>query len=132
MSIAETLAVMPAEQLIDLVRRGLDDDEEAARAATRGPWWVDTPSAAWGEDVDPRVSAVTGEVATLPHHLNGGLNALHVERHDPARVLRDADSRRRTLVRCEEELLSGIPRLVHFAQETLRDMARPYLDQETP
>ncbi|WP_433225559.1 hypothetical protein [Actinomadura formosensis] len=55
-----------------------------------------------------------------------------LDRWEQARVLCKLDSRRRTLVRCQEELLSDIPRLVHFAQVTLRDMARPYLDQETP
>ena len=30
-----------------------------------------------------------------------------------------------------EELLSDIPRLVHFARKTLRDMARPSLDRRS-
>ncbi|MGP4030068.1 DUF6221 family protein [Actinomadura sp. 3N407] len=59
-------------------------------------------------------------------------DAFHAARWEPARVLREIDSRRRTLVRCEEELLSGIPRLVHFAEQTLRDMTRPHLDRERP
>lgn len=147
MNIAETLAAMPAEALIDLIRRGLDDDEEAAGAAInhtgRWRWEHDTgdmcndPECPYGELVDEARpdEAIAGTVLMQVHGYDvkapweGGP---HIARHDPSRVLADVDSRRRTLVRCEEELLSGIPRLVHFAQETLRDMARPYLDQEAP
>lgn len=48
---------------------------------------------------------------------------------NPARVLREIDARRRTLIRCQEEMLSGIPRLAHFAKQTLQEMALPYADR---
>ncbi|MGP4030069.1 hypothetical protein [Actinomadura sp. 3N407] len=38
MSVAETLAAMHTEALIDLVRCGLDDDEETARQAANRRW----------------------------------------------------------------------------------------------
>lgn len=41
-------------------------------------------------------------------------------------ILAEVDAKRRTLLRCEEALLTGNPMLVHFAQETLREMALPY------
>ncbi|WP_031171594.1 DUF6221 family protein [Streptosporangium roseum] len=43
-----------------------------------------------------------------------------------SRTLRDIEAKRRTLARCQEEMLSGIPRLVHFATQTLKEMALPY------
>lgn len=55
--------------------------------------------------------------------------AAHVIRHDPARVLREVEAKRRTLIRCQEEMLSGIPRLVHFAKQTLREMALSFADR---
>lgn len=131
MNAAETLAAMPAGELIDLIRRGLDADEEAAK---RVPQPYRLYVSAEGRVAEPLENDDEGGYAQwadgadrMPNHItNWDLI------YDPARVLVDVDSRRRTLVRCEEELLSGIPRLVHFAQETLRDMARPYLTQETP
>jgi len=53
----------------------------------------------------------------------------HIARHDPARVLRETDAKRRTLLRCGEEMFSGIPRLVHFAKQTVREMAAVYEDR---
>jgi hypothetical protein len=53
----------------------------------------------------------------------------HVAEWDPARVLREIDAKRRTLVRCQEELWSGTPRLVHFAKQTVREMAAVYADR---
>ncbi|MFE3452400.1 DUF6221 family protein [Nonomuraea sp. NPDC059194] len=47
---------------------------------------------------------------------------------DPRRVQRDIEAKRRILVRCQEEMLSGIPRLVHFAKQTLWEMAQPDAD----
>jgi hypothetical protein len=48
---------------------------------------------------------------------------------DPARVLREIDAKRRTLIRCEEEMASGVPRLTHFAKQTVREMAAVYEDR---
>lgn len=45
---------------------------------------------------------------------------------DPARVLREIDAKRRTLVRCEETLPAANPMLVHFAKQTIRELALPY------
>ncbi|MEV7805028.1 DUF6221 family protein [Microbispora sp. NPDC088329] len=64
------------------------------------------------------------------HQRHPARYADHIEDNDPAYVLADVDSKRRILVRCEEEMLSGIPRLVHFAQQTLRELALPYADRD--
>lgn len=47
----------------------------------------------------------------------------------PARVLREIDSKRRTIIRCEEAMASGNPMLTHFAKQTVREMALPYRDR---
>lgn len=53
-------------------------------------------------------------------------DAPHIAAWSPARVLREIDGRRRTLVRCEEAMASGMPVLTHFAKQTLREMALGY------
>lgn len=44
----------------------------------------------------------------------------------PVRVLAEIAAKRHTLVRCQEEMLSGGPRLVHFAKQTVWEMSAPY------
>lgn len=46
------------------------------------------------------------------------------------RIARDVEAKSRTVPRCHEEMLSGIPRLVHFAKQTLWEMVQPYTDHE--
>ena len=53
-------------------------------------------------------------------------DAPHIATWSPARVLREIDGKRRTLVRCEEAMASGMPVLTHFAKQTLREMALGY------
>lgn len=65
---------------------------------------------------------ITGDV--------GVERADYIAHYDPARMLRDVQARRHTLVRCQEEMLSGIPRLVHFAKQTLWEMAQRDADHE--
>jgi hypothetical protein len=75
--------------------------------------------------------------AFRPHRVVGGLDPLldktvaaHIANHDTARTLRDVQARRKTLVRCQEEMLSGIPRLVHFAKMTAWEMAQRWSDHK--
>lgn len=49
--------------------------------------------------------------------------ATHIAEWDPARVLRETDAKRRTLIRCQEAMSAASPMLVHFAKQTLREMA---------
>lgn len=53
-------------------------------------------------------------------------DAPHIAAWSPSRVLREIDGKRRTLVRCEEAMASGMPVLTHFAKQTLREMALGY------
>lgn len=104
---------------IQFLRDRLDEDELVARGASRPPWKRDYHAAFMhGIKSADDVSLFSG--------LMSSPDVKHVVRHDPARVLSDVDAKRRTLARCEEALLAANPMLVHFAQETLREMALPY------
>lgn len=109
--------------LVQWLTACLDEDERIARAATPGPW----------ERVPERVGWLASEEYWSVVDCSGTPaareNAEHVAAHDPARVLRDIDRDRRILIRCQEEMLSGIPRLVHFAKQTLREMALSFEDR---
>ncbi|TDD93323.1 DUF6221 family protein [Actinomadura rubrisoli] len=111
--------------LIALITRGLDQDEARAKACLR-----EVGSVRKGEMYDD--GSGPAEQDEYPHypHASGPAELAFMARCRPAEVLRDIQAKRHILVRCEEELLSGIPRLVHFAEQTLREMARPYLAQE--
>lgn len=111
--------------LVDFVRARLDEDEEMASAASPGPWATNAEH--------DEVTAVDGETVADGFALsNRQLRATvdHIARHDPSRVLSDVDSARRTLVRCQEEMLSSIPRLIHFAQMTVWEMAQRWSDHK--
>jgi hypothetical protein len=122
--------------LVQWLRAQLDEDERIALDAGGDRWSHHGGSLMWPTERGPRDAVVTyngsavGCIAiTNPVHGDGAPEAVHIAEHDPARVLREIDARRRTLIRCEEEMLSGIPRLVHFAKQTVREMALPYEDR---
>lgn len=116
----------------------LDTDAEAARAADvkegDPAWWV-SPVLADGDAYTVRSERDNAPIARVRRlygddgHtvvLDGRAVAEHIAANDPARVLREIDAKRRTLIRCQEEMMSGIPRLVHFAKQTAWEMAQPY------
>jgi hypothetical protein len=113
------------DDLITFLRAQLDEDERIARAATLGPW-VQSGIGDYGWTVDFGCPGAGVETADTEQGL---ADASFIAAHNPARVLRDIDAKRRTLVRCEEEMFSGIPRLVHFAKQTVREMALPFADR---
>ncbi|MFI8301540.1 DUF6221 family protein [Streptomyces nigra] len=116
----------------DLVRwlgEQLDEDERIARAAGndrvaptpwRGESWDDAVL-----DGDGLVDANGDGIALV----KGERVRAHILQHDPARVLREIDAKRRTLVRCEEAMLTASPMLVHFAKQTAWEMAQPCADR---
>ncbi|MEU3098534.1 DUF6221 family protein [Streptomyces sp. NPDC006967] len=106
------------DDLVEWLRAQLDEDERTARAATPGPWRAGVRS---GFD------AVDGDGWTVCNASD--VDVAHIARHDPARVLREIDAKRRTLIRCEEAMLSASPMLVHFAKQTAWEMALPYADR---
>lgn len=91
------------------------EDKEIARMAerfaaevglndNRWQWWTTSGMRIAGMERGPR-----GSVECSPKH-----------------ALEDCDVRGRIITRCQEEMLSGIPRLVHFAKQTLWEMSAPY------
>ncbi|MFC4120925.1 DUF6221 family protein [Nonomuraea zeae] len=132
------------DELIAFVRARLDEDEQAARDATPGPWSYD-PGKEW-YDGDDFVTMTNGQEfvgygGTSPFrgaicitgeagHAQSARDADYIARHDPARTLRDVRARRRTLDRCQEGLLSGDPRLAGFAAAAVREMAQRWDDHD--
>lgn len=96
----------------------LDEDERTARAAHAPNWSTDGRR---GLHYGVGDGWMTDALTTA--------DADHIARHDPARVLREIDAKRRTLIRCEEAMLSANPMLVHFAKQTAWEMAQPYADR---
>ncbi|MEH0417857.1 DUF6221 family protein [Streptomyces sp. B21-083] len=99
----------------------LDDEERVARAAAEddGPGW----------HYDGRAVLTCREgdmVAVGSQDFMEAERGTHIAAHDPARVLRDIDGRRRTLLRCQEAMPAANPMLVHFAKQTVREMARSF------
>ncbi|MGR6922587.1 DUF6221 family protein [[Actinomadura] parvosata] len=118
------------DELLGFAHARLDEDEQTAQACAGAPWAIEVPPMLhvsvkarqeskwkWGK---------LGYVATVERDEDRA----HIARHDPARTLRDVQARRKTLLRCQEEMLSGIPRLVHFARMTVWEMSQRWNDHE--
>lgn len=95
------------DDLVAFIRARLDEDEASARAATAGPW-RNAPTArhhltasgrseeavfAAPRDTGALVVATTGEA----RERRNLVNAEHITRHDPARVLREVEAKRQLL-----------------------------------
>jgi len=81
--------MMSAVTIVEFLRARLDEDEAAAKAASPGPWHV-------GEDGD-EVMAVDEVKVTAGFALSNRqllATTVHIARHDPARVLREVESKR--------------------------------------
>jgi hypothetical protein len=77
-------------ELVEWLRARLDEDEQVAREASPGEWRPDAaPDGRWyidpGHDTDD-----VGQAARRA-------DAEHIARHDPARVLREVEAKRRIL-----------------------------------
>ncbi|MFF7130363.1 DUF6221 family protein [Streptomyces sp. NPDC008240] len=85
------------DELVRWLTACLDEDEQIARAATPGPWTVD--SATYAERIDSPDGPVIaggrwgGEASVF----ESTEDALHIAAHDPARVLREIDPDRQLL-----------------------------------
>ncbi|WP_333742672.1 DUF6221 family protein [Streptomyces ardesiacus] len=130
------------DDLVQWLRAQLDDDERTARAATEGPWSVDDDS--YAEAIyaaDRRTTVVAGgrwggEASVF----ESTEDALHIARHDPARVLREIDAKRRLIALHREledpqemqdycatcEVTGKYP---EYPCKTLRLLALPYADR---
>lgn len=82
------VGIEPAMTITEFLTRCLDEDEAWARAASEAPWHVGD---AYGL---PRLEA-TGRAVGLTGADQPDLD--HIARHDPARVLREVEAKRRVL-----------------------------------
>lgn len=81
--------------LVEFLRARLDEDEQSARAATAGPWYVD--------DIDQELR--TADVYSADGRVTSAYtepccsveDATHMARHDPARVLVEVEAKRRII-----------------------------------
>lgn len=123
------------DELVAWLGVQLDEDERIVQEALR---YVD---ADWRRDAEGNIAVASGMTAAGPQSVaitadrwkrpmldSPGVVA-HVAEWDPARVLREISAKRRTLIRCEESMLSANPMLVHFAKQTVWEMALPYADR---
>ncbi|MFK0140684.1 DUF6221 family protein [Streptomyces murinus] len=101
------------DDLVEFLRARLDEDERIARAATPGPWWHNpgkqwlSPDAFEKYDLHQGEEFVgyggphpfTGAVASTgpASHMQAMKDAAFIAAHDPARVLREIDAKRRII-----------------------------------
>lgn len=101
------------DDLVQWLRAQLDEDERLAREATPGPWWHN-PGKQWlGPEAFQKYDLRQGEEFVGyggPHPFTGAVcstgpasnmqgmkDAAFIARHDPARVLREIDAKRKLL-----------------------------------
>ena len=112
------------DDLISFLRAQLDEDERAVAAILRGVpnWRVDTEP--WPSGVGVVNDQNDGVAIAI-----GSFAAEHIARHDPARVLREVESKRRILAE-HSELDRGMCQcLADFPCATVRLLALPYADR---
>ncbi|MFI5755633.1 DUF6221 family protein [Streptomyces sp. NPDC051569] len=76
--------------MVTFVRARLDEDEQGASAASPGPWHLN----AEGDEVLAVDDITVAEGFALSNRQLRA-TAAHIARHDPARVLREVDAKRR-------------------------------------
>lgn len=106
-----------------------DEEAEIATDVPRGPEW--TAVDAKRHELDDPQWEIIGDgklVAEIEFEHGTYFAAQHIARWDPARVLAEVEAKRRTVVRCQEAQLAPSPMLVHFANQTLWELALPYAD----
>ncbi|WP_405964870.1 DUF6221 family protein [Streptomyces sp. NBC_00723] len=135
------------DDLLKWLGEQLDEDERIARAATPGPWeWKREHGEPWQPEPDGWLDysgeylAAAGDGATLfgpgmtPH-----ADAVHIAAHDPARVLREIEAKRRIIAevvpeidgmedRIDGEWGAGDP-TERESMALLRLLALPYADR---
>ncbi|MFC9949209.1 DUF6221 family protein [Streptomyces prasinus] len=108
------------DELVQWLRAQLDEDERIARAATPGPWEQSgIGEYGWGVSFGRAGAGVEAEDSD-----QGRADADHIAEHDPARVLREIDAKRRILADAAEYQpgMYGYPEM----KDVLRLLALPY------
>lgn len=120
------------DELVQFLRARLEEDKQAARAATPGPWV--TP------DHDDQVGMLEVRAADEADLMVGYVadvataDALHIARHDPARVLRDNEAKRGIVDDLASEIHWGARSSLDYQdavdafKRTLKRLALPYAD----
>jgi hypothetical protein len=125
------------DHLITFLRARLDDDEQVAKSA------ADEAGDSWdaGGAYSDAVLAKNGGVIICGPYAGGFLDdALrqHIARHDPARVLRDVEAKRRAVDLCVEWINRPVGQIdrvaddafVEAGESLLRLLALPYADHK--
>jgi hypothetical protein len=89
-----------SDDLVQFLRDRLDDDERVARAAMwdgQSDVWTASPPKATYERYTVVDYCDDGVVVVTPENADADGVGRHVARHDPARVLREVDAKRRLL-----------------------------------
>lgn len=130
------------DDLVAFLRGCLDEDERVAKAATAGPWTA-TPVVygPWNEGSGPpknwEIDTPSTTVVEHVYHEGGGIaieaDATHIALHDPARVLREVESKRTIIERHVTDIDSDHweARLAadDFGEAALRLLAAVYSDR---
>ncbi len=90
---------------VEFLNARLDEDEAAAKAATPGGWQARLseygPNGEWEIVTDAHEPSEPGRYVVYTGYEGGGVtseqNAVHIARHDPARVLREVAAKRSLL-----------------------------------
>ncbi|HEY9367551.1 DUF6221 family protein [Streptomyces sp.] len=114
--------------LVEFLTARLDEDEQAARECGGAPWSAPIPGMvhvdakaiadnklAWGQ---------LGYVATVEREHD----RQHIARHDPARVLREVEAKRRIIEECEPGFNPPNAQAKYTAETVLQCLALPYAD----
>ena len=91
-----------SDDLVAFLRARLDEDEAAAKTAQvrrPGPWAVIDPSGLGNLHFATEIHDPQGKPVAV---VSGGYITSHIVRHDPARVLRDVEAKRRILAEHED------------------------------
>ncbi|MEU3507694.1 DUF6221 family protein [Streptomyces longwoodensis] len=107
--------------MVEFLRARLAEDAEVAQDATVGPWSAEHPEGHWGDDPEARLVGGGKILGSLSNDYNGHLNADHIVRHDPARVLAEVEAKRRMI----EDTWGG-PDYQDMWEHHMRLLALPY------
>ncbi|MDN3244131.1 DUF6221 family protein [Streptomyces sp. ZSW22] len=121
------------DDLVQWLRAQLDEDEQAARAAGGEAWqWEHGYGDMCNDRTCPYGELATDEVVIMQVHgfdvrADDRQVADHIARHDPARVLREIDAKRRMVTEGAEYQagMYGYPEM----RTVLRLLALPYADR---
>jgi hypothetical protein len=119
-----------SEDLIDWLRRMIDEDERKAKAATPGPWsWVDPGGKVKQALVGPGYPYQFVVPSAMGDVYPSVADAEHIARHDPARVLREVEAKRALLEETIRPYLNNGLTTGNIAWLALRLLAMPYADR---